>query len=144
MFESRILMSSSNPDRRQIIAQDVETLRGYLSEVNTGETDGHPAIAFSSALLTRLPELDGLRRALLDSGSAEAARTALHGMLLDVVLAGLQSTSGELPGPQRQVAEFLVGAVVSLCTWWLREAPELPPEAIDEVYRALASGGLIG
>ena len=95
--------------------------------------DVHPAVAFSLPVLQCAQEVE-----------AAVDHPLLHDAIVCVVLYGLQATSGELPGPQRQVAEFLAGSFLSLLAWWLRDAPHLPPEAVDEVYRALAMGGLNG
>ena len=123
------------------------TLRDRLAQATEApryDDGSHPAIAFSLPTLQYLQQSDALVERLTADDAGAGTQRPLHDLLVGTALDGLQATSGELPGPQRQVAEFLVGAFLALCTWWLREAQELPAEAVDDLYRVLAMGGLHG
>ena len=44
--------------------------------------------------------------------------------------------------PPEVVVQYIVGAYMSVLTWWLDGGAKLPPERIDAMFRRLASEGM--
>ena len=64
-------------------------------------------------------------------------------MLLELVREDLQSRAGGAAGAPLELAtQYVVGALWSTITWWMERDPELPPEAINEVFQRLTFPGL--
>jgi hypothetical protein len=61
--------------------------------------------------------------------------------LCEIVRAELAAGAKGKPAPELTV-QFVVGAYMSVVTWWLDRGAKEPPEAIDRAFRELAMGSL--
>lgn len=123
-----------------------EHLRGLLEErrqaaagVPGGGSVSATLIIFEHAL-EHLPHY----RALVRGRSAELALNAIRQTLTVMLKEELDHTAADKPPLLREMKiQYLVGAFISVLTWWLnRGAPESPAE-IEALFRQLG-GGLKG
>lgn len=104
-------------------------------------------IGFSLAMFEHAYEYRGVWRAMLGSRAGAIVRQNMQKMLADLIRDGLKK---EFPGrnksnsrvPTELFIHFLASTFMSVLSWWLNRKDPLPPEAIDEIFRALVLPGL--
>lgn len=109
--------------------------------------EGRPqarALGFSRFMTEHLKEQYELYRALMRGRAGPIILAEIRRVLCEIVRAELGSGGrAAADATAREVAvQFLVGAYMSLLTWWLDRGAREPPEEIDRAFRELALGGL--
>jgi AcrR family transcriptional regulator len=88
-----------------------------------------------------------LYRALVSKGGVAMTLMMIRQILTDMVRRELAETakasSPDAP-PREAVVQFVVGAFMSLLTWWLDGGARLPPHRIDAMFRSLVTQGVVG
>ena len=110
--------------------------------------EGRPqarALGFSRFMIEHLKEQHQLYRALMRGRAGPIILAEIRRVLCEIVRAelALAGRAAAADATAREVAvQFLVGAYMSLLTWWLDRGAREPPEEIDRAFRKLALGGL--
>ena len=128
--------SSFEPLRRDLVAQQARDLAAG---------DDASRFGFSLQLLEHARDHIQFYRAHAGSKSGAAAVLVVRKMVADLVRAELiiTTTSGSISGIQREfVVEYVVGAYVSVLTWWLDRGATLAPDRVDAIFRELLTTGI--
>jgi AcrR family transcriptional regulator len=102
-------------------------------------------LGFSRFMTAHLKEQHQLYRALMRGRAGAIILDKFRQFLCEIVRAELASAgdnaSTTTPAPEITV-QFIVGAYMSIVTWWLDRGGKEPPEEIDRAFRELAMGSL--
>jgi AcrR family transcriptional regulator len=86
-----------------------------------------------------------LYRALVGKGGAATSLAMIRQILTEQVRLELANAAGgkspDAP-PREAVVQFVVGAFMSLMTWWLDGGAKLPAQRVDALFRRLATEGV--
>jgi hypothetical protein len=103
------------------------------------------ALGFSRFMTEHLKEQYQLYRALMRGRAGPIIIDQIRQFLCEIVRRELATTShktsGRQPAPEFAV-QFVVGAYMSIVTWWLDRGAKEKPEEIDDAFRELALAGL--
>jgi hypothetical protein len=84
-------------------------------------------------------------RALVGTRGGEVALGTICEILSDLFRKELSSNAREGSAdamPRELVVQIVVGAYMTVLTWWLDGGAQLPPDQIDAMFRRLATKGL--
>lgn len=114
---------------------------GYLkSMLIDPSSDGSDPLEFSRFLTEHLHEQRKLYRAMMRGGSGPVILSSLRASICDVVRDGLRRCRAAVPDEIE--VQFVVGAYVSVVTWWLDRGGKEAAAVIDARFRRLAEGAL--
>jgi AcrR family transcriptional regulator len=137
-------------DKDDLLRSGLGHLRGMLFEEHMRATAGedHPALRtlrFSRFMTAHLKEQHQLYRALMRGRAGPIIIDKIRELLAELVRAELatreNASGGQVAAPEIAV-RFVVGAYMSVVTWWLDRGAREPPEEIDGAFRELVLGGL--
>mgnify|MGYP002621516089 FL=1 len=103
-------------------------------------------LGFGLALFEHAREHIDLYRALVGGKGGTIAITEIRELLAVFIRKEIRAVSNgrtALAVPSDLVVEYLVGAYVSVLTWWLDRGAEPPPRALDEMFRRMAENGAL-
>lgn len=133
-------------DKEDLLQDSLRGLKQHLldasAQLDPRAESVHPALLFSLPMLEHILDARALFTALASKGTGAVVQKELHLMLSELVLERLQTSEVSLPGPPALVAEFVVGAFLAVCFWWMNGREELSPKEIDRVFQRLAMPGL--
>jgi len=134
-------------DKEDLLQESLQGLRHHLTTAAPirKDTEGpvHPALAFSLPMLLHVQEVRELFCALAGKQQGAPVHAQLHVMLADLVREALEADNGATTRPTVLVAEAIVGAFLSVATWWMNGHDELSAEEVDGAFRALFTPGLL-
>jgi AcrR family transcriptional regulator len=128
----------------------IENLRKVLADgrsdapVDQGDIRGR-RLSFSRTLFEHAQDRKDLFRALAGSRGGAVALTTIRRVISDAVRDELAETSDKASAdsiPRELIVQFVVGAYMTVLTWWLDNGAKLPAAKIDAMFRRLASEGL--
>lgn len=100
-------------------------------------------LGFSRFMTVHLQEQQLLYRALMRGRAGPIIIETLREYICEIVRAELTPPEGAASkAPPELAVQFVVGAYMSVLTWWLDRGAREPPETIDRAFRELALGGL--
>jgi AcrR family transcriptional regulator len=79
-------------------------------------------------------------------GGGVVALGIIREIASDLVRNELPSAADLISGksmPRELVVQYVVGALMSVLTWWLGQKPELPAEEVNAIFRQLTSEGIL-
>lgn len=131
-------------DKQDLLQDGLRGLKEHLLDASTKRADSnvHPVLLFSLPMLEHLLDARELFRALATKGTGSAVHRELHSMLTELIVERLDTSGGVPTAPASLVAEFVVGAFLAICFWWLSGRDELSPQEVDRMFQALAMPGL--
>jgi AcrR family transcriptional regulator len=99
---------------------------------------------FALALFEHAGEHLDLYRALVSKGGVATTLKMIRQILTDMVRRELADASkANAPeAPREAVVQFVVGAFMSLLTWWLDSGGKLPAQRMDAIFRRLVTEGV--
>ena len=103
-------------------------------------------LCFSLALFEHARDHIDLYRALVGGRGGTIAVTEIREILADFIRSEINAgTAGRIGQavPAELMVRYLVGAYISVLTWWLDRGAEPPPRAMDEMFRQLATNGAL-
>jgi AcrR family transcriptional regulator len=128
----------------------IENLRKVLADgrsdapVDQGDIRGR-RLSFSRTLFEHAQDRKDLFRALAGSRGGAVALATIRRVISDAVRDELAETSDKASAdsiPRELLVQFVVGAYMTVLTWWLDNGAKLPAAKIDAMFRRLASEGL--
>jgi AcrR family transcriptional regulator len=139
--------SKDDLKRRGLVAH----LRRELLEhrENALATSGHAGerrLAFSLPLFEHARNHIEAYRALVGSRGGEIALGAIREILSDLLRKELAANGDAASAdamPRELVIQIVIGAYMTVLTWWLDGGAKLPPHRIDAMFRRLATEGLL-
>jgi len=102
---------------------------------------GYRALGFSRFMTEHLQEQQQLYRALMGGRSGPIVLDLIRHALCEIVRKELAAHPATVRDLELTV-QFLVGAYMSVLTWWLDRGAKEPPQTIEAAFRELAFGGL--
>ncbi|MDP3853317.1 TetR/AcrR family transcriptional regulator [Phenylobacterium sp.] len=136
-------------DKDDLLRRGLGHLRGHLLEARDSAGGGEGAASrtlwFSRFMTEHLKEQHQLYRALMRGRAGPIIIDKIKELLSELVrteLAARENGSGAQAAPPEIAVRFVVGAYMSVVTWWLDRGARETPEEIDQAFRELALGGL--
>ena len=132
-------------DKEDLLQESLQGLRSYLvgaapqREPGSGPVPSH--LAFSLPMLEHVRQMPQLFCALVGKRSGAPVQEQLHLMLTDLVRERLEADGTACVHPIPLVAEFIVGAFLAVCIWWMNGHQEIPAADIDRAFRSLVGDG---
>lgn len=122
-------------------------LAGRSRSVRPAPTDSErPALGFSLPMFEHARDHIEHYRALAGGSGGAIALVAIRQILSDLLRAELGAARSGDAGdliPSEVVTEYIVGAYMSVMTWWLDRGAKLSPQRMDEMFRRLATHGIM-
>jgi AcrR family transcriptional regulator len=134
-------------DKEDLLRSGLKDLSKQLSG-HEGAKAGTPRdrlFGFSGALFEHAYSHRDTYRAIVGRRSGAIVMAEMRGMLTDLVRREVRTTP---PGarladiPKGALVQFVVGALMSILTWWLDENAKLPPAEADAIFRRLVIGAI--
>lgn len=130
-------------DKENLLVSGIENLR---PQVAGGSSASAAPFAFSVELFRHVRGQRRLYRALVGRRGGAVVLRWFTKMVSDLIREDLEKL------PPRKVSEvpldvtvqFLAGAYMSVLGWWVDSGTKHTPEEMDGMFRALATGGVIG
>lgn len=136
-------------DKDDLLRSGLGHLRGHLFDAHASAAAGEGAASstlwFSRFMTEHLKEQHQLYRALMRGRAGPIIIDKIKELLSELVRAELTSregVSGARAAPPEIAVRFVVGAYMSVVTWWLDRGARETPKEIDQAFRELALGGL--
>jgi AcrR family transcriptional regulator len=125
--------------RRRLVGRqrDALTVTGDIKDRSLG---------FSLAMFEHARDHIGYYRALAGGSDGTVALGIVRQTLSDLLrneLTEIEDASSANAIPREIVVQYLVGAYLSVLTWWLDGGAKLPPQHIDAMFRRLATEGIM-
>lgn len=99
-------------------------------------------LGFSRFMTEHLCEQQELYRAMMRGRAGPIIIQQIQRSIGEIVRAELKSMSMPAGRSPEIAVQFVVGAYMSVLTWWLDRGAKEPPEEIDRAFRELALSGL--
>ena len=106
---------------------------------------GDRSLGFSLAMFEHARDHIDLYRALVGGRGGAIALGTIRQILSDLIRNELAATAAKASAdavPRELVVQYVVGAFMSVMTWWLDGGAKLPPHRIDAMFRRLATEGI--
>jgi AcrR family transcriptional regulator len=114
-----------------------------LTKQKEAKKAGRASFAFALPFFEHAHEHLDLYRALVSKGGAPTTIAMMRQIITDLMR---RETADLAPrkdaSPREATVQFLVGAFMSLLTWWLDNGAKLAPDEMDSLFRRLASEGV--
>ncbi len=104
------------------------------------ETPRERAFGFSAALFEHVHSYRPVYHAIVGRQSGTIVMSELRALLAELVQNDLKTLApNERPSgvPKNALTHFVVGALISVITWWLDERSKLSPAEADAIFRRL-------
>ena len=126
--------------KEDLLRNSLDRLRELLIKecrTTTGETKSRLPLAFSLAFFRHVDSHRKLYRAVVGRESGFIVDRQMRRLLVDLVRDEITSSGqAKLKQPWADmVAQYVVGALMSMVTWWLDFNVKLSPEETDETFR---------
>ena len=136
-------------DKDDLLRSGLGHLRDMLMEhrkiAAPGDRAAAGALWFSGFMTAHLKEQHRLYRAMMRGRAGPIIIDRIKDLLSELVRAELiaaKKASGDPVTPPEIAVRFVVGAYMSVATWWLDRGARESPEEIDQAFRRLATDGL--
>lgn len=112
------------------------------SDLTDGKRTAAAQFEFSLPMLQHAREHLHHYKALVANRGAVATGT-IRGILYDLVRRELPIEESKKAVDREFAVEFVVGAYMSVLTWWLDRGAKLPPEHVDALFQRFTVGGVL-
>jgi AcrR family transcriptional regulator len=133
-------------DKDDLLRDNLAGLRYLLERPVPAGPAGRrrPLLRFSLPLFRHVYAEQAMARALFGRPGGAPVVRQVEQLLTDVVHAELSMLSAGATStvPQEAMGRFVVGAYLSLTSWWLGSAEAVSPEEIDGIFQALVAPGV--
>jgi AcrR family transcriptional regulator len=107
----------------------------------TNESRDEP-LGFSLALFEHASGYTDVYRALVGGRGGAVAVNEIRQILSQLVRKELSAARDDGAVSRELVVQFIVGAFLTVLTWWLERKPGLPPAQVDAMFRRLVLNGI--
>jgi AcrR family transcriptional regulator len=121
----------------ELLRDGFRRLRAELGAARTRDANkASESSSFTLALFEHAREYKRVYRALIGSKGSSIVLQEIRRVLTDLVRkdAGVRARDG-VPADLR--VQFVVGALLTVLTWWLEKRPGLTPSEVDAMFRRL-------
>jgi AcrR family transcriptional regulator len=133
--------------KEDLLRSGFQFLRAHLANTQratgaeTGKSRDEP-LGFSLALFEHASEYTDVYRALVGGRGGAVAVNEIRQILSELVRKELSTVRDDGTVSRELVAQFIVGAFLTVLTWWLERKPGLPPPQVDAMFRHLTLEGI--
>lgn len=138
---------SHHTGKEDLLRSGFQTLRAELAEAQrtagarVGGRRDEP-LGFSLAMFEHACEYKNIYRALVGGRGGVIAVNEIRRSLSDIVKRELRGAKEDGAVPQEVRTQFVVGAFLTMLTWWLERKPMLAPSQVDAMFRRLVLNGI--
>jgi AcrR family transcriptional regulator len=130
-------------DKDQLLQGGLADLRKLLlaHQKTAADACGLKRIGFSPALFEHAANYRNVYRAMIGKRAGTVVLNRMRALLTDLVNAelALRPLSGPAKElPRTAVVDYVVGALLSVLTWWVDEKVSIPATEADAIFRRLA------
>jgi AcrR family transcriptional regulator len=104
------------------------------------------SFGFSLTMFEHARDHREFHRALVGNRGGTIALCGIRQIISDLVRDDLAATRGNSSSdavPRELMVQYIVGAYMAVLTWWLDGGAQLPPQRVDEIFRDLATQGIM-
>ena len=128
-------------NKEDLLRRSLDELRRHLIEewklASGGQTKSR-ALGFSLAFFRHVDSHRQLYRAVVGRESGVIVDRQMRRLLLDLVAEGIAYSDHRRSRVRSEMtAHYVVGALMSIVTWWLDYNVKLSPEDIDQAFRQM-------
>lgn len=137
---------SHHTGKEDLLRSGFQTLRAELAEAQRtagARVDGQDEpLGFSLAMFEHACEYKHIYRALVGGRGGVIAVNEIRRTLSEIVKKELSGTKEDEAVPQELRIQFVVGAFLTMLTWWLERRPMPAPSQVDAMFRRLVLNGI--
>lgn len=119
---------------------DLTTARRAVSAQRRGSEE--EALGFSIAMFEHACDYKDVYRAMVGGRGGVVAVNEIRRILSDLVQEELAALQRDSAVSRELVVQFVVGAFLTVLTWWLERKPGLNPPQVDAMFRRLVLDGI--
>lgn len=132
--------------KEDLLRRGFEQLRADLMESRSlsprdAASAGGEPFAFSLTLFQHAEGYKDVYRALAGRSGGAVVIGRIRDVLVDFVREDLP-TRQDAAIPKELALEFILSALLSVLTWWLKRRPDLAPTEVEGLFRQLMFGGV--
>jgi AcrR family transcriptional regulator len=133
--------------KEDLLRTGFQTLRAELTEAqrtartNVDRSQDEP-LGFSLAMFEHAAGYTDIYRALVGGRGGVVAVHEIRRILSEMVKKELSGVQHDGTVPQEVRIQFVVGAFLTVLTWWLERRPKLTPSQVDTIFRRLVIKGI--
>ncbi|MDE2133667.1 MAG: TetR/AcrR family transcriptional regulator [Alphaproteobacteria bacterium] len=140
------------PSKEDLLTAEMTELRALLTArqraalARTG-TIAERSLGFSLAFFEHAQDYRDIYRALVGERGAAIMINRIRTLLTELVrqdLAEIIPATGKQQVPRAALVQFVVGALMSMLTWWLDHKSNLRPAEVDTIFRRLVTAAITG
>src|SRR5262249_8103776 len=124
-----------------------ELVAHQRAALTSKETPRERVFSFSLALFEHVHSYRPVYHAIVGRQSGAIVIAELRALLEEIVRNDLKTIPvNERPSdvPVNAVIQFVVGALISVMTWWLDQRSKLSPAEVDTIFRRLTLPAIVG
>lgn len=132
-------------NKEDLLRSGFQMLRSELVDAQrAARTDGsgYEPLGFSLAMFEHASRYTDVYRALVGGRGGIVAVNELRKVLAEFVRKDLSAVRDDSAVSRELAAQFVVGAFMSVLTWWLEHRSTLKPTHVDAMFRRLVVGGI--
>jgi AcrR family transcriptional regulator len=138
---------SHHTGKEDLLRSGFQTLRAELAEAQRtagAKVDGRQdePLGFSLAMFEHACEYKHIYRALVGGRGGVIAVNEIRRTLSEIVRKELSGAKKDETIPQEVRTQFVVGAFLTMLTWWLERRPMPAPSQVDAMFRRLVLNGI--
>ena len=133
--------------KEDLLRSGFQTLRAELTEAQRtarAKIDGSQdePLGFSLAMFEHASGYTDIYRALVGGRGGGVAVNEIRRILSEMVKKELSGVRHDEMIPLEVRIQFVVGAFLTVLTWWLERRPKLTPSQVDTIFRRLVIKGI--
>lgn len=133
--------------KEDLLRSGFETLRIELADARRAARARHDGsqderLGFSLAMFEHATGYTDIYRALVGGRGGIVAINEIRKVLSELVRKELSFGRDDGPVSRELAVQFVVGAFMSVLTWWLERRPRLTPAQVDAMFRHLVLNGI--
>lgn len=133
--------------KEDLLRSGFQTLRRELADAQRAvraKADGSQdeVLTFSLAMFEHAAEYTDAYRALVGGRGGAVAVNEIRRILSELVRKELSLARHDGAASRELAVQFVVGAFMTVLTWWLERRPGLTPAQVDAMFRRLALHGI--
>jgi AcrR family transcriptional regulator len=131
--------------KEDLLRSGFQMLRSELVDAQRAARTGgsrYEPLGFSLAMFEHASRYTDVYRALVGGRGGIVAVNELRKVLAEFVRKDLSAARDDSTVSRELAAQFVVGAFMSVLTWWLEHRSTLKPTHVDAMFRRLVVGGI--
>lgn len=128
--------------KEDLLTTEMHDLRALLTArqkaaLNASRDREERMLGFSLALFEHAVGYRDVYRVLIGERGVAIVNNRMRALLADLVRQDLAAVMGDTAVPRSALVQFVVGALMSVLSWWIDRRSNLPPAEVDAIFRRL-------